>query len=155
VNRKGQLSHMSMCISDVALYKPTLKIILHLCSSGCLVVRCAGGSTPMESRFELLRVRIQKPADRIRKPTDVFGGRDRIRRRTATVFGGLYSEFRKSMGRNRDSESPRADKGISEVRGPKTEFRKFVDGKRNSVTLWAGIGISEIRDRQCPEDLGS
>jgi hypothetical protein len=48
VNRIGELSHMSMCTSDVVLYTPTLKIIFYLRSFRCSVVRCAGGSSSME-----------------------------------------------------------------------------------------------------------
>jgi hypothetical protein len=48
MHRKGELSHMSRCTSDTAVYKLTLKIFLHLRSSWCSVVRCVGGSTAME-----------------------------------------------------------------------------------------------------------
>jgi hypothetical protein len=70
VHRKGELSHMSRCSSDAAVYKPTLKILPHLRSLGSSVVRCVGGSTTMEFRYVLLRVRIRKPADRIRRTAD-------------------------------------------------------------------------------------
>jgi hypothetical protein len=52
---------MNMSTSDGAVYKPTLKIILYLRSSGCSVVRCAGGSMAIEFRYVFFRVRIRKP----------------------------------------------------------------------------------------------
>jgi hypothetical protein len=67
-NRIAEISHMSRCTSDAAVYRPTLKITLHLRVLSRLQ------STPMEIRFVLLRVRIRKPVDRIRKTA---GGRIR------------------------------------------------------------------------------
>jgi hypothetical protein len=122
VNRKGELSHISTCISALAVYRPTLKITFRLHFSGFSVERYTGDSTsvdftictctgtssecgPYSEACDRIRrpatvseARIRRSADRIGRTTTVFGGPyseecDRIRRRTATVFEGVRTVF--------------------------------------------------------------
>jgi hypothetical protein len=131
VKQKSEMSHMSRCTSDAAVYKPTLKIIFHLRSSGCFVTRYAGGNTSAKflictfagqyseecgTVFGGLRLYsgpVQPSGPYSEEPETVFGGlRDRIRRSP-----GLYeTEFRKIRG-------PETE--FQKSRGPKTEFRKI------------------------------
>jgi hypothetical protein len=136
VHRKGELSHMSRCTSDAAVYKPTLKIFLHRRSSGCSVVRCAGSSTAMEFRYVLLRVHIRKPRpySEASEPYTEDGGpysedcgpypadcqpyTEAVRRISEfRKSAGRNRNFRKSAGRKRNSGSPRAENGTSESLG--------------------------------------
>jgi hypothetical protein len=93
-NRIGEISHMSRCTSDAALYRPTLKIILHLRllsrlqhSYGISICTFAGTYSEAGGPYseDCRRTysedcrpytdadgRIRKIADRIRKPADVF-----------------------------------------------------------------------------------
>jgi hypothetical protein len=126
VHRKGELSHMSRCTSDVAVYKPTLKIFLHRRSLGCSIVRCVGGSTAMEFRYVLLRVRIRsrdrirrivdrirkvadrsrRLADRSRKMADVSGGLLTVASGLPTVYGSWRIFIRKLSDEFRNSRNP-------------------------------------------------
>jgi hypothetical protein len=123
VHRKEELSHMSRCTSDEALYKPTLKILLHRRSTRCSVVRCAAGSTAMEFWYVLSRVRIQKP-----RPYSEDC-------RPYSEASGPYPEDCRPY-----TEAGRRIRNfiIPEINVPKTEFRKSGSRKCNSGHRWVG-----------------
>jgi hypothetical protein len=95
-NRIAEISHMSRCTPDIAVYRPTLKIIFHLrvlsrlqhsygipiCSFAGTYSEASGPYSKDCRPYTDAEGRIRKTADRIRKPADVF----REQRKPADLF---------------------------------------------------------------------